>query len=72
MSETFHVKIKKDYAAAILKDLEKMDAVELLIEDDTIPEWQVNLVNERMAEYKKNPGIALDFDEAMDDIEKDL
>jgi len=41
-------------------------------EQITIPEWQVKEVRERMEQYKKNPGAALDFDEAMDDIEKDL
>lgn len=38
---TYHIRIKKNYAAAILKDLEKLDAVELKPEEDiVIPEWQ--------------------------------
>lgn len=37
-----------------------------------IPEGQMNEVRDRLAEYKKNPKSGLDFDEAMDDVEKDL
>ena len=37
-----------------------------------IPEQHKEIVRERMKEYKKNPDIALDFDQAMDDIEKSL
>jgi len=32
----------------------------------------MNQVRERLAEYRKNPKSGLDFNEAMDDIEKDL
>lgn len=37
-----------------------------------IPGWHKDLVRERLAGYKKNPGSALDFDDSMDDIEKQL
>ena len=37
-----------------------------------IPEWHKDLVRQRLDDYKKNPGSALDFDTAMDDIEKEL
>ena len=37
-----------------------------------IPEWHKDLVRQRLDDYKKNPGSALDFDAAMDDIEKEL
>jgi len=30
MPDTLYVRIKKDYAAAIIKDLQKLDAIELL------------------------------------------
>jgi hypothetical protein len=42
------------------------------IQDLDIPEWHKTLVRERVEEYKAKPNEALDFDEAMDDIEKDL
>ena len=41
-------------------------------EDINIPEWHKDLVRQRLDEYKKNPSSAMDFDAAMDDIEKEL
>ena len=37
-----------------------------------VPEWHKNLVRQRLEEYRKNPDSAIDFDSAMDDIDKDL
>jgi hypothetical protein len=34
MSDTFYLRIKKDYAAAVIEDLIKMDAVEAIKEND--------------------------------------
>ena len=34
MTDTFHLRIKKDYAAAIIEDLIKLDAVEAIEEKD--------------------------------------
>ena len=41
-------------------------------EEIYIPQWHINILNQRLEDYKKNPGQTLDFDEAVDDIEKDL
>jgi hypothetical protein len=41
-------------------------------EEIAIPEWHQDIVRRRLADYKKTPGQALDFDAAMDDIEKAL
>jgi hypothetical protein len=41
-------------------------------EDIDIPEWHKDLVEKRLADYKNNPGSAMDFDSAIDDIEKEL
>jgi hypothetical protein len=41
-------------------------------EEISIPEWHKDLVLKRLEDYKKNPGSAMDFDAAMDDIEKEL
>jgi hypothetical protein len=41
------------------------------IEDD-IPQWQKTEVLRRLELYKKDPSAALDFDQVMDEIEKDL
>ncbi|HZL08737.1 MAG TPA: addiction module protein [Prolixibacteraceae bacterium] len=37
-----------------------------------IPSWHLDIVTERMADYEKNPEQALDFDQSMDEIEKEL
>ena len=42
------------------------------VEEIDIPQWQKDVVRERMADYKANPSQALDFDAAMDDIESEL
>jgi len=39
-------------------------------EDIDIPEWHKDMVRERLEDYEKNPDSAMDFDSAMDDIEK--
>lgn len=41
-------------------------------EEINIPQWHIDMLHERMIDYINNPDQALDFDEAMDDIEKDL
>ena len=46
------------------KDIEK--------EEINVPEWHIELVLKRLDDYKKKPDSALDFDSAMDDIEREL
>lgn len=41
-------------------------------EEVHVPDWHKDLVRKRLDEYRKDPGIAMDFDSAMDDIEKEL
>jgi hypothetical protein len=41
-------------------------------EEIAIPDWQKDIVRQRITDYKKHPEQAIDFDVAMDDIEKDL
>ena len=41
-------------------------------EEIDIPDWHKDIVRQRLADYKKNPGQALDFETAIDDIEKHL
>jgi hypothetical protein len=41
-------------------------------QDDDIPEWQKAESLRRLELYKKDPNTALDFEEALDDIEKNL
>ncbi|GAO29180.1 addiction module protein [Geofilum rubicundum] len=41
-------------------------------EEINVPEWHKDLVLKRLKDYKQNPDSAMDFDSAMDDIEKEL
>jgi len=41
-------------------------------EDIDVPDWHKDLVRKRLDEFKKNPCSTIDFDSAMDDIEKEL
>lgn len=41
-------------------------------EQTEIPIWQMEEVGKRLQDYRNEPGQALDFDAAMDDIEKGL
>ena len=63
MPYTLYVRIKKNYAAAIIKDLQKLDAVELL-EEAPIPEWQKKEVRKRLEYLQKNPSKAVAWNEA--------
>jgi len=37
-----------------------------------IPEWHKAIIDPRLAAYKANPDDVIDFDQACDDIEKEL
>ena len=41
-------------------------------EEISVPEWHKDVVLKRLEDYKQNPDSAMDFDSAMDDIEKEL
>ncbi len=41
-------------------------------EEVDIPERHKDLVRQRLEDYRKDPNSAIDFDAAMDDIEKEL
>lgn len=45
---------------------------DLELEEFDIPKWQMDEVRERMEDYRKNPDQALDFNQTMDEIEKEL
>jgi len=62
MSDTLYVRIKKNYAAAIIKDLQKLDAVELL-EEAPISEWQKKETRKRLKDLQKNPSKAVGWNE---------
>jgi hypothetical protein len=62
MSATYHIRIKQEYAAAIIEDLQKKDAVEFVPEEEAfeVPEWQKELVLGRIEKYKDSKDALLD------------
>lgn len=66
---TYHIRIKKSYAADVIKDLQKMDAVELL-EEPPIPEWQKKEVSKRLKDLQKNPLKAVGWNDAAKKIKQ--
>jgi len=58
MSATYYLRIKKEYATALIEDLRKIDAVEFISvqeEDIDIPQWQMDEVKRRIEYYDKDP-----------------
>lgn len=49
---------------------EKLEGIDLEAID--IPAWQIEAVRKRLAAYRQNPREVLDFDTAIDEIEKSL
>ncbi len=49
---------------------EKYNDIETELND--IPEWHKAELDKRLADHRNNPDQVLDFDETMDDIDKEL
>jgi len=62
MVPTYHIRIKKDYAASVIEDLRKMDAIEFIDDSESreIPSWQREEVNQRIKKYENSPEKLLD------------
>lgn len=66
MHSTYHIRIKKQYAAALIEDLQKVDAVEFLVgeeEDTEISPARLTEVKRRIDYYDKNPNELVSWDE---------
>ncbi len=68
MSVTYHIRIKKDYASALIEDLQKADAVEVIEEGSDsnyeIPEWQKAVVMARLKESREFPERLISINDA--------
>ncbi len=70
MSETtYTIKIKKEYASAILEDLKQVDAIEIM--EEPIPEWQKQESLKRLAEMKANPSSQISEENFFKSLDKD-
>ena len=64
MSDTLHLKIKKDYAAALIEDLIKLDAVEAVREEEIeLTPAQKLALDKELENVIANPDYLLKWDE---------
>lgn len=69
--ETYFIRIKKDYAADVIKDLQKMDAVEFIDEGNIdIPQWQKDKVLAAKNKVEKDPSLLIDWETVKQNIRK--
>ncbi|MGI8636287.1 MAG: hypothetical protein ACR2KZ_12880 [Segetibacter sp.] len=64
---TYTIRIKKEYASAIIEDLKQVDAIEIV--EEPVPEWQKEESLKRLSELITNPSSALsekEFFKALD------
>lgn len=58
---TYTIRIKKEYASAIIEDLKQVDAIEIV--EEPVPEWQKEESLKRLSELIANPSSALSEEE---------
>ena len=59
----YHIKVKKEYAAALIDDLIKVDAIEDIEHQNTqLPQWQKDALDKELKAIADNPGYLLKWD----------
>jgi hypothetical protein len=66
---TYTIKIKKEYASAVLEDLKQVDAIEIL--EDPIPSWQKDESLKRLSAMKADPGSQLSESDFLNRVDED-
>jgi hypothetical protein len=63
MAEVYHIKIKKEYAAALIDDLIKIEAVEDIEPQLTeLPQWQKDALDKELQAIADNPDYTIAWD----------
>ena len=63
MPEVYHLKVKKEYAAALIEDLIKIDAVENIVtENGGIPQWQQSALEKELQSISESENYAVSWD----------
>lgn len=71
MPETYFIRIKKEYAAHVIEDLQKMDAVEFIDESSVdIPQWQIDKVLATKNLVEEDPSLLIDWKTVKQNIRK--
>ena len=64
--------VNDNKAAAFINFIKSLDFINVETLDHDLTQDQMNEVNKRLDKHKNNPSNAIDFDIAMDEIEKEL
>ena len=63
MPEVYHLKIKKEYAEALIEDLIKIDAVENISpQNEEIPQWQQSALDNELQSIAQSDDYAVNWD----------
>lgn len=63
MPKVYHIKIKKEYAAALIDDLIKVDAVEdMELQHPELPQWQKDALDKELQAIADNPNYSIAWD----------
>ncbi len=68
-NQVYHIKIKKEYAAALIEDLQQVDAIEIV--EEQLPDWQKKETLKRLSGLKISPSSALSEDEFLKALEEE-
>lgn len=61
MYSTYQIRIKKDYAASVIEELVKMEAIELTQHDQiVVPAWQKEELKKSASEIVQNDQMMMD------------
>jgi hypothetical protein len=64
MPEVYHIKIKKEYAAALIDDLIKIDAIEdIETESAELPQWQKDALDKELLAIAENPHYTIPWND---------
>ncbi len=54
MAEVYHIKIKKEYSAALIDGLIKVDAEDMELQNTELPQWQKVVVGKELQAIAEN------------------
>ncbi len=71
MPEVYHLKIKKEYAAALIEDLIKIDAVEnIASENIETPQWQQAALDKELQQIAESKNYVVNWDSVRNKFKK--
>ncbi len=65
----YYIKIKKEYASAVLEDLQQSEAIEIV--EIPVPEWQQAETGKRLHEMKETPANTIPHEDFVKILQAD-